>query len=884
MTFLGVLVLAAGDGEEGKKKEKTTKKRVEEEESDDPKAKKTVKEEDEGGMKKKVVRVAEEDESATMPIEGGDLTKAAKEASHRSVKELFLELAEPADKVSLKSFAGVTVGGGSKLSGWVHVRPLPLYVSDPKEIKGEWELKVLAWPAATVQQTELASARTIQEVRYYERIAIAKVKAFIKEPLKHLQRLEQLQAAEQALSFVVRFHQSAREREVRKGDAWKEVEGEVRSALLDVLLERLSELTESKLFDEAFRLTRRLAETYTTLQDHNRLAKPLEVLLKKAVAEGFSQDKLKEVRKRLRQVEEQFPGSKLVEPISKSLRGQAEALFTSAKELYKERDKPEKVTEALALLRQAEDTWPELPGLRAFRIEIDKAYPILRVGMREFPRFFSPAKAATDADRRAVDLLFESLVNLLPDKQGVLSYYPSLSVGRPKVIPLGRELRLPHNARWSDDKPVTAADVRYTVRLLQEGAGTGRSIEWGSLLTETPVSDPFRARLLLRQGFLDPLSAMSFKILPQRTRPLANSEEFALNPITSGPFRLPPKGDRQGTEDGSRPFICFKANPLYVRGGDRPRMKEVRFFEPPNPVKALQDGQIALALDLTAEQVEALKPNSDFEVPLPTAESVNRRIYFLAVNHRRPPLDNAELRLALALAINREALLNTHFRKGLKRKVHRSLNGPYPAGSWACNPALVSRLDKTVLDPFDPDRARLKLKGAMAKLGGVPIALKLKYPTGDKQLAAALTELCTKVSNELQSVTLTPDPVEPQDLHESVEMTPYSYDLAYCSYDFPDETFWLLPLLGADNYLGYNGPLVAKIQASMVLRHFTQVRDFARAIHAQMLDSEMPFIPLWQLTPLYAYRKNRLTLPPVDANHIFAQVEDWRVTPERAKE
>jgi ABC-type oligopeptide transport system substrate-binding subunit len=115
-----------------------------------------------------------------------------------------------------------------------------------------------------------------------------------------------------------------------------------------------------------------------------------------------------------------------------------------------------------------------------------------------------------------------------------------------------------------------------------------------------------------------------------------------------------------------------------------------------------------------------------------------------------------------------------------------------------------------------------------------------------------------------------------------VEQT-HSYDLAYYWYDFPDESLWLMPLLGpsgpggSENYLGYTGKLATAIQSASAMRHFERVREFAHAIHRQMLDSEMPIIPLWQLDPLYAYRKGRLKLPPLDPLRVFAQSEAWRV-------
>ena len=41
----------------------------------------------------------------------------------------------------------------------------------------------------------------------------------------------------------------------------------------------------------------------------------------------------------------------------------------------------------------------------------------------------------------------------------------------------------------------------------------------------------------MKQGFLDPLALMSFKILPREMREM-DDKEFAVNPLSSGPFRL----------------------------------------------------------------------------------------------------------------------------------------------------------------------------------------------------------------------------------------------------------------------------------------------------------------------------------------------------------
>ena len=106
--------------------------------------------------------------------------------------------------------------------------------------------------------------------------------------------------------------------------------------------------------------------------------------------------------------------------------------------------------------------------------------------------------------------------------------------------------------------------------------------------------------------------------------------------------------------------------------------------------------------------------------------------------------------------------------------------------------------------------------------------------------------------------TLTPEERAPHQLRNDVEMI-QEYDLAYWWYDYPDETFWLMPLLGpggknGENFLRYHGPLVRQVQGMTGLRHFADVRKQAHAIHLQHLEGEMPFVPSftatgWKPTP-----------------------------------
>jgi len=300
-----------------------------------------------------------------------------------------------------------------------------------------------------------------------------------------------------------------------------------------------------------------------------------------------------------------------------------------------------------------------------------------------------------------------------------------------------------------------------------------------------------------------------------------------------------------------------------------------------DPVKDFGALKLHLALGLTAAEADRLIKEKVAAVPLPVAGTPNRRVYFLAVNHRGP-LASPELRRALAHAIPRERLLDDHFRTGLGRQVHKAINSPYPAGSWPTDPKLVSQSGKDSLDLYDEGRAQTLFRQARAK-GFQETSLTLKYPSGDPALVippgkdspAALEALAAQVKKVL-NLDIKLEPRDPHDLRNDVEEAG-TYQLAYYHYDFPDETYWLGPLLGGEsNYLNYRGAEVRNLlQESMTHRAFPEVQKYTRTIHGLLVRREMPVIPLWQLDPLVALNDNFETVP-FDPLLVFTDVELWK--------
>jgi ABC-type oligopeptide transport system substrate-binding subunit len=112
-----------------------------------------------------------------------------------------------------------------------------------------------------------------------------------------------------------------------------------------------------------------------------------------------------------------------------------------------------------------------------------------------------------------------------------------------------------------------------------------------------------------------------------------------------------------------------------------------------------------------------------------------------------------------------------------------------------------------------------------------------------------------------------------------------NYDLAYYSWDYPNEAYWIWPLFdpaaavpGGRNVLRYvnDDQLASFFHKTMTYRDFTKVKRYAHDIHDRIYE-QMPFIPLWQLDTHLAYH-NTLMLPPdIDPLLIFTDVENWRL-------
>jgi ABC-type oligopeptide transport system substrate-binding subunit len=930
LIFLGAIWIAADLPAQDPAKAPPPAKRPRMEEEEDPKAspppagkqekenadqpkkeekKQRIEEEDDTSRApRKVIHVDDEDNEAkllpghSMP-NTADLATLARETKNRFVARLYRQLKFPHDEF--------TLGGSSPRVELV--APIPVFVGDNPAARwphGGIKLQTLDAEGKPEGKQRTPPETTIKLVRHYEQIALEAVSEFLKiqerlsdtSPDK-LPREQQLAVAEAALTLAVRFHESARSAKLRTGEEWDDaVAKPLRSHLLDIRLEQLKALAEAGQWTPAFNLTVVLAREFQEPEEQRRIAKPLAELLEASFKSGVESDEgVRLALQRLRELEEHFPDKNVLKPISKKLQNHAMALWERAKKVADDKN----YEKALEMMGQAVELWPEKSELRAYQRVLMQTHRILRVGVRTLPDFMSPALATTDSELRATELIFESLVKYGVDAAGNAHFVPGLARSRPHVEALGRLFYLPRDARWSNGQPLTANDIRATVEWLKRDKGNHFAPVTAQLLDAVQVRDPYRVHLLLQQGYIDPLALMTFKVQPGE--PDLDSDEFGRNPIGSGPFSL----DKDKDSEAGRTCKSFVFNPFYgTRQGKEglPRIREIRFFgyKPyeedgkSNPTEEFERPQssapLDMILDLTPEHAAAIARKgsaSRVRIARPgDGETATRRVYFLAINNKRSPLDDAEsnLRRALAHAINREKLLDDCFRqkvdpmvKPILSHLHAALNGPYPAGSWACDPKVGQPITKGSLDLYDEAKARGLYSGLKDRIGkNIHVEpFELKYPIGDPAVKAAMEGICQQWQAVLgfRAEALA---VEAHQLRKDVESG--NYELAYYYYDFQDDTFCLAPLLAprpGQESLNIFGTASSNIEAVLqdirVRREPERVKKDAWKIH-EYLYSSMPFIPLWQLDPLAAIH-NSVKAPRFDPLLVFPEVDQWTAEP-----
>jgi peptide/nickel transport system substrate-binding protein len=317
-------------------------------------------------------------------------------------------------------------------------------------------------------------------------------------------------------------------------------------------------------------------------------------------------------------------------------------------------------------------------------------------GIAGIPQFINPLLAQyNQVDQDLSALIFDGLTRF--NGQGELEpdLAKSWTISEDGLVYV---FKLRSDIRWQDNRPLTAADVIFTVGLMQDPDFPGVPY-LGNLWRTVTVEqlDDHTIRFSLAEPFPAFADFTTIGILPQHllkdmsARELLN-HPFNLKPVGTGPFKL----DEVTTE-----FARLSVNPVYA--GPKPRLTslELRFYPSyQETIAAYQAGEV---LGISSIPPQAIPNVETIEsLNLYTARLSGYEIIYLNLQDsaNAPFFQDIKVRQALMSALDRQTMIDQALHgQGLLA------NGPIRPWSWAYNP------DQPVIN-FDPAKANMLLDEA----------------------------------------------------------------------------------------------------------------------------------------------------------------------------
>lgn len=286
-------------------------------------------------------------------------------------------------------------------------------------------------------------------------------------------------------------------------------------------------------------------------------------------------------------------------------------------------------------------------------------------------------------DRELVNLLFDGLVQY--DHAG--RFIPALAESW-TVSEDGRSLQfiLRNGLVWHDGEPITTADVAFTYGLLQQEALPAADAV--KALWQTVTINPIDERtieFILAEPYAPFLEATARGILPAHLLqdvPVAELASHAFNqqPVGSGPWRVAPGQDWTATRS-----LRLTPNPLYWRGGTQIPALDFRFYpDEESLLTAFANGDIQAVNSVSDEMLPEVTAVSHARL-FTTVTRQYTQLIFNQSDTGFAPLQQAEVRRALAAGLNREQIIDQALNgQGVP------LTGPYLPDSWAYDQALFA--------------------------------------------------------------------------------------------------------------------------------------------------------------------------------------------------
>jgi peptide/nickel transport system substrate-binding protein len=450
-----------------------------------------------------------------------------------------------------------------------------------------------------------------------------------------------------------------------------------------------------------------------------------------------------------------------------------------------------------------------------------------------------------------------------------------------RVHPDSLELtfRIRQDIRWHDGQPTTGEDVLFTFqRAVDPRTGFPNMSNFDMYSRDAQLVDPhtFRVRLRPHAEFLDIWAQTA--IMPKHILGDVQPEQLLQHPfgtsqpVGNGPFRFVRRVPGQEW--------VFEANPDFPEAlGGRPYLDRIVYRSIPE--------MTTLLTELLTGRIDVyFGPNPNMADQIRNAQGVrlsaapNRQWVYMAFNTRRPQFQDARVRRAIKMGINREQI------------VEALLYGLGDVGRGTVTPAhwAFAGDDPQTLLPYDTAQARQLLAEAGWTPGPDGI---LRNAQGQQFRFTLITNAGNDVRRDILEIVqaqlrplgivATPQLVEWNSMIAQLQDPRRNFDAvvsSWVTYVRQDDAD-ILHSRNVDRpyqYVGYSNPRADQlIETVAVMMDRDQARPFWEE-YQRMMVQEAPYVPLYYPKRLTGLRE-RLQGVEIDIRGELATVTRWWIAP-----
>ena len=465
---------------------------------------------------------------------------------------------------------------------------------------------------------------------------------------------------------------------------------------------------------------------------------------------------------------------------------------------------------------------------------------------------------------RMVELVFDSLV--FQNKRGDIDKGLATS-WKLDDDQGGIRFVLREGVKWHDGEPFTAEDVVFTIQAAQDPKTIFNAKSKFNFVREVTAEGQFGVHVTFERPIPEAERRFLFKIIPKHGftgTAISRKDKFAREPIGTGPFRLKKGGF-------SLRSIALEVNPDYWNS---PKVGEIQMQHTPDKSAQINLLQYS-GVKAGVQAVIFLPPKN---IPLfENSDSVVLEPYhtvswwYMAFSHENKSLADQPVRQAMALAIDREELLEAHLGRG------DILTGPFTESS----PFYNFQVEKPAVDI---DRANQILEEAgWKKKGDVRAKGKSKLDfefVMDKELASNQA-LFLGIQAQLKKigVTVRPTYVDHARYRDQV-FTRRKFDLTLNIWSFEEveDVYPLFHSKGVMNFISYNNSDVdTLLDTARATKDYKKYKEMMKQLHA-LLAKDLPYYFLWSLD-IYSGISKKVRNVYIAPYYYFTSFAEWELAP-----